>query len=146
MKALTVRQPWAWALIHAGKDVENRTQAWSYRGPLAIHAGLARFEQDNLASWTHREAHGGDTRTDIKFGAVIGVVELIDVHVSWRSEDGPCCASPWAQFAEGPTKPVVHLVVENPRPLARPIAARGQLGLWTPYAETLAAIRAQVPE
>lgn len=39
MKALTVQQPWAWAIVHGGKDIENRTQAWSYRGPLAIHAG-----------------------------------------------------------------------------------------------------------
>ena len=25
MKALTVQQPWAWAIVHGGKDVENRT-------------------------------------------------------------------------------------------------------------------------
>ena len=24
MKALTIKQPWAWAIIHAGKDIENR--------------------------------------------------------------------------------------------------------------------------
>lgn len=24
MRALTIRQPWAWAVIHAGKTVENR--------------------------------------------------------------------------------------------------------------------------
>lgn len=23
--ALSVRQPWAWAIIHAGKDIENRS-------------------------------------------------------------------------------------------------------------------------
>lgn len=145
MKAITVRQPWAWALVHAGKDIENRTQAWSYRGPLAIHAGLAHFEQDNLAATAHRVAHGTETPTELKYGGIIGVVDLVDVHVSARTETGTCCDSVWAQFAEGPTKPVVHLRVENPRPLLRPIAARGQLGLWTPYADTLAAIREQVP-
>jgi hypothetical protein len=42
MRALTVRQPWAWAIVHGGKDVENRTRnlAGSYRGPVAIHAAL----------------------------------------------------------------------------------------------------------
>ena len=144
MKCLTVRQPHAWALIHGGKDIENRVQAWSYRGPLAIHAGLARFERDNLAHATHHAAYGDDT-TGIQFGGIIGVVDLVDVHVSTRTPGGRCCTSPWAQYAHGPTKPVVHLVVDNPRPLPRPIAARGQLGLWTPYAETLAAIREQVP-
>ena len=39
MKALSIKQPWAWAIIHAGKNVENRTWATSYRGPLLIHAG-----------------------------------------------------------------------------------------------------------
>lgn len=145
MKALTVRQPWAWAIVHAGKDIENRTQAWSYRGPLAIHAGLALFEQHNLASRLHRASNGTERPTDIRFGGIIGVVDLVDVHVSSSRPTGQCCDSVWAQYAEGPTKPVVHLVVENPRPLPRPIAARGQLGLWTPYADTLAAIREQVP-
>lgn len=37
MKALTVQQPWATAIFR-GKDIENRTQLWTYRGPLAIHA------------------------------------------------------------------------------------------------------------
>lgn len=36
-----MQQPcaWAWAIVHGNKDVENLTQAWSYGGPLAIHAG-----------------------------------------------------------------------------------------------------------
>jgi ASCH domain len=42
---LTVRQPWAWAIIHGGKDVENRSWRTKYRGPLLIHAGSA-FEPD----------------------------------------------------------------------------------------------------
>lgn len=36
-KMITVRQPWAWAIFHAGKDIENRT--WRYCGPLLICAG-----------------------------------------------------------------------------------------------------------
>ena len=30
MRALTVRQPAAWAIFHAGKDIENRS--WQNRG------------------------------------------------------------------------------------------------------------------
>ena len=52
--ALSVRQPWAWAIIHAGKDVENRSwQAVNHglrrRGRIAIHAakGLTRDEYDD---------------------------------------------------------------------------------------------------
>jgi len=38
MKALSIRQPWAWLILHAGKDIENRTWATKYRGPILIHA------------------------------------------------------------------------------------------------------------
>ena len=38
MKALSVRQPWAWAIIYAGKDVENRTWPTRYRGFVIVHA------------------------------------------------------------------------------------------------------------
>ena len=39
VKAITVMQPWASAIIHAGKDVENRNWQTSHTGQLAIHAG-----------------------------------------------------------------------------------------------------------
>lgn len=40
IRALSIRQPWAWAITKGWKPVENRTWKTSYRGPLAIHAGL----------------------------------------------------------------------------------------------------------
>jgi hypothetical protein len=148
MRALTVQQPWAWAIVHGGKDVENRTQEWSYRGPLLIHAGLAKPEKHNLASAAHRAAHGSEVPTNLVFGAVIGVVDLVDVHPEWRalgSDPMPCCSSPWAQFAQEPAKRVVHLELEDPRPIAKPIPARGQLGLWSPTADLLDQVWEQVP-
>ncbi len=46
MKALSIRQPWAWAILHAGKDIENRGWYCRHRGPLLIHAakGMTRDE------------------------------------------------------------------------------------------------------
>jgi len=38
MKALSIRQPWAWAIIHAGKDVENRTWKTKMTGEFLVHA------------------------------------------------------------------------------------------------------------
>jgi hypothetical protein len=43
-KAITVRQPYAWLIVNGFKTVENRSEhesRWSFRGPLAIHAGKA---------------------------------------------------------------------------------------------------------
>ena len=42
MKALTLQRPWTWAILHSGKDVENRF--WKPTAPLpltiAFHTGL----------------------------------------------------------------------------------------------------------
>lgn len=56
MRALSIRQPWAWAIIHAGKDIENRSWSTSYRGPVLIHAakGMTRGDyEDCLAALHH---------------------------------------------------------------------------------------------
>jgi hypothetical protein len=42
-KALSVRQPWSWFIVHGFKDIENRdwqstNPAMRYRGPVLIHA------------------------------------------------------------------------------------------------------------
>lgn len=61
MKALSIRQPWAWLIVRpdltdpatraaafaAGeiKDIENRTWATKHRGPFLVHAGQT-FDMD----------------------------------------------------------------------------------------------------
>jgi len=42
MKAISLWQPWAWAILHAGKDVENRTWPTHHRGPLLLHVAKRR--------------------------------------------------------------------------------------------------------
>lgn len=145
MRALTVQQPWAWAIVHGGKDVENRTQAWGYRGPLAIHAGARLSDRSNYALIKALgDAMRDDRWQDLDYGAIIGVVDLVDVHTAdwcW----GHC--SPWAESSydehRGRTRrDIVHLVLENPRPLEVPIPCKGRLGLWTPPAEVLEQLQA----
>lgn len=148
MRVLTVRQPWAWAIIHGGKDVENRTRniAGTYRGPVAIHA--AKREAAD------RYARGGATdqiraitgrapllTLPAGLGAVIGVVDLVDVHHlrDCVTQMGEC--SPWAERED-----VHHLVLANPHAFATPIPATGRLGLWHPDNELAAAIAQQLLE
>jgi hypothetical protein len=50
MLALSVRQPYAWLLVHGIKDIENRTWATRYRGPLLIHASLYQPSEDEIRS------------------------------------------------------------------------------------------------
>jgi hypothetical protein len=151
MRAITSQQPWAWAIIHGGKDIENRTTIGTWRPAIgqriAIHAGQRwsdrgpQFEPllDAWRSWVTNEASGMQgwcvLRRDslaIELGAIIGTAELVDVHPA-----AGCCA-PWgeASYTEhGGAKrvDVVHLVLEHPRRV-EPIPCRGALGLWTvPY-------------
>lgn len=46
MMAISIRQPWAWAILHGGKDVENRVWPTKYRGSILIHAAK-RYEPDD---------------------------------------------------------------------------------------------------
>ena len=155
LRVLTVRQPWAWSLIEGGKDVENRSRniAGSYRGPVAIHAGLARFEDDGL--WSVREAiksldlgyeasdsqvwaadHVESTDPRFVYGAIIGVADLVTVHRSRsRGEYDISCGAEDLEQVWGPTcsewaeDAPWHLMFANPRRLETPIPYKGALGL-----------------
>lgn len=136
MRILTVRQPWAWAIIHGGKDVENRSRniAGSYRGPVAIHA--ARLDADDLyavygaVAAAMGKPFGNETWVHHR-GVIIGVVDLVDVHLGIE-----CGCSPWGE----PNR--WHLGLANPRPLSEPIPYRGALGLREVPADLLARIEA----
>lgn len=119
MKILTIRQPWAWAIIHAGKDVENRGWGTDYRGPVAVHAG----KQIDEAGFAQVLAITGfDVPEDLVLGAVIGVVDMVDSHMCFnaRTEFEGC--SQWAEIDRR------HLVLANPRPI-HPVPVKGALGL-----------------
>lgn len=143
MKALTVQQPWAWVIFH-GKATENRTQLWTYRGPLAIHAGARWSERGDDSGLVHAAWHtdhhcdqGQLPQHQFEFGAIIGVVDLVDCH-----PDEGCC-KPWGESAYTEhggreRRRITHLVLENPQLLAEPIPCRGALGLWTPPVDVLA--------
>jgi len=144
VKALTVQQPWAWAIVHGGKDVENRTQAWAHRGPLAIHA-RARISERGLrdVDWLLAPGTVAPERDELVRGAIIGTVYLAGAHVAQTG----CCDSAWAETSYdehgGRTRrDVVHLELANPRPLAEPVPCKGRLGLWTPPADVLDQLQA----
>lgn len=111
MKVLTIRQPWAWAILFAGKDIENRSWQTHYRGPLAIHAG-SKIESDATLP---RRARAPEP-DDLVCSAILGVVDLVDVVEKSRS--------PWFNGPFG-------LVLRNPRPLSKPLPCKGRLGLWS---------------
>lgn len=98
MKALTVRQPWAHAILTLGKDVENRNWSTTYRGPLLIHAGLQADEGGEVELARRGFDVPGYTSPAAPRGAIVGVVQLVNC---WDplTRDYPrgldVIASPW---------------------------------------------------
>lgn len=83
LRALSVRQPWAHAIVHMGKDVENRPRCNSHRGLLLIHAsGHMKGDEYRFARrFMERNGLGPERLPDrdaIQKGGIIGVVEMTD--------------------------------------------------------------------
>lgn len=110
-KALSVRQPWAWAVIKADEDVENRPKPTRYRGPLYIHDG----KQDALAGWQFLDELGVRLPVDPPTGGIVGLVDLVDCVEDSKSR--------WAFAGE------YHWVLRNPRPVPF-VPLAGQLGIF----------------
>lgn len=114
--ALTVRQPWAWAIVHGYKDVENRTWTTSYRGRLLIHA--SRNDDSKGFETLRRRRIRLDDDTLVR-GAIIGSVELVEIVDDSRS--------PWAHRGQR------HWQLDDPHVYGHPIPCRGYPGhCWVP--------------
>ena len=159
-RALSIAEPWAYLIAAGFKQLENRTWRTDYRGPMAIHAGKTRRNMfDEAGTLELCDLHPkifaafDDERIDdehplFQFGAIIGVVDVIDcVAYDPRRDDpaelfdkfnclaaggvltagGPAPELPVAAWAEGP----YCWVLANPRRFAKPIACNGKLSLWS---------------
>jgi hypothetical protein len=127
VKALTVKNPWAWWIVHGYKtssgilykDVENRTWKTDYRGKIFVHASKRPCDIQTslegvftdmafLKAIVYETAHYN--------GMSIGGVEITD-----------CTRTPGSKWAE---PGMGHWILKNFIPCAEPIPAKGKLGLW----------------
>lgn len=110
MKALSIFQPWAWAIFNAGRNVENRNCLTPHRGPLLIYASKTRFKDDwqNAVEWMCEYVPGLlediliPDMENLDLGGIIGRVELVDCI---RNSN-----SPWAMEGQ------IHWILKNPEP------------------------------
>jgi hypothetical protein len=124
LKALTVKQPWAAAIINDGKDVENRSRPTNYRGRLFIHAGMSWSEEG--AEFIHNLTQKRYMQT--WFGKVIGWVDVVGCHhadqcSTYDDKGQRVYCTQWALAGH------YHWVLANPVAI-RPIPAKGKLGMW----------------
>lgn len=130
-RALTVRQPWADAIAHHGKHVENRSWQLPTRhagARILIHAGAA---DDRSVRDPQPGSLLDGTSTAVR-SAIIATATLSGCH--WAG----CCCTPWGQPG------VYHWQLADVQPLPVPVPCKGRLGLWVPDDELLAAVDAQL--
>jgi hypothetical protein len=132
MKALTIKQPWVYAILHEGKDTENRTWATSHRGWIAIHA----------AAKPHREArfprgHRLPDLGEATYSAICGVACVVDVVTTSQSK--------WFKH---PSEGSINYgwVLGSVKALKEPIPCKGALKLWNLPPKVVREIKRQLPK
>lgn len=119
MMALSIRQPWAWLIIHGGKDIENRDWPTQKRGRILVHAGkgMTRADYDDACAFAYRCGLNNNLiplPEDLPRGGIVGSIEIVNC-----VERSP---SPWFQGRYG-------FVLRRPQGL--PFTPwRGQLGFF----------------
>ena len=121
--ALSIRQPWAWLILNAGKNVENRTWPTRFRGWFLIHAGKGMTQEEYLSVklWlptigrSAAAAHLPDFK-DLERGGIVGMAKL-----------GNCVTGSDSPWFCGPYGFMLDEVIKLPfRPL------KGALGFFNP--------------
>lgn len=142
MKAITVRQPWA-SLIACGAK-KNETRSWytKYRGPIAIHAGLYPLRKTlqmlpgNVVGCMKLmlKSGGRDTasRLDIHrlpLGCIVATAKLVDcIKVTKKYAEA---LDDYERMFGNYTIGGYAWVLEDIKPLERPIKVKGAQGLWS---------------
>jgi hypothetical protein len=87
MLALSINQPWAWAIINAGKDIENRYWKTSVRGRILIHASRAVIP---LWFKAVQEISKMSIPENVDYGGIVGSVIIINCvknhHSKWAAK------------------------------------------------------------
>jgi len=98
MKALSIRQPWAWLIVNGFKDIENRTWRTHKVGTILIHAA----KKVDIVDWSQVKIMMGNGKEFERLlierdreeytGGIVGKADIVDC-VDHYSSDwffGPC--------------------------------------------------------
>jgi hypothetical protein len=124
VKALSIRSPWWWYILHHGKDIENRDWSTNFRGRVLIHVGKWwKMEEvgedfsfcDRVAGTQVRDSPSLVLDIGLARGCIVGSVEIVDC-VSDSD-------SPWFFGKYG-------FVLANPVAFDKPVPRKGALGFF----------------
>lgn len=153
MKALTLHQPWSWAIAHAGKRVENRTWAppASVIGQrVAIHAGLKHYCFGEALYREHPLLPQFPDPGTLVHGAVESVATIagwvgtnaynVAPDLAGASGKDTAIAARHSPWWVGP----IGWVLTDVSALPEPVPCKGAQGLWTLPGDVESAVLAQL--
>jgi hypothetical protein len=125
INCLSVKNPWAYAILNLGKNIENRTKGTGYRGILYIHS--SKIPDPNAVTKVFQTAgFFGRVFPDLTAeemmlhnGCILGYVNMYDcVKAGLKS-------NPWWGEPN-----CFHWYLRDPVLLRKPVPAKGKLGIW----------------
>ena len=136
MKAFTVYQPYAFAIVAGLKHYETRPRRTSIRGRVAVHAGkrdawrtglLESGDMPEVERVLAEVQGAGNRAARLEYGAVIGTVEIVDcVPVENLVDSLDDRERILGDYSPGR----FAWVLENPIMFDEPFPARGKQGWW----------------
>src|SRR2546423_12295348 len=78
LRALSLRQPWAWLVVNGYKDIENRSWRTNHRGPLLIHASCNRSLTTPERRAVIEKKYRVRLPSNFASGGIVGVVDVAD--------------------------------------------------------------------
>ena len=116
MKALNVKQPWAWLIANGYKGIETRTWATRYRGPLLIVASKGKMNKI-----IKKVFHEQFPSAEVDYGQAVCVVDLVDCRLMTTADEESAACSIYDRAHSW--------VLRNTRKI-NPFPVKGQLGLY----------------
>ena len=132
MRALSVIQPWATAIISKGKNIENRQWNTKLRGYFAIHA--SQKKDLNGFKYLLDEYSVRLNPDETPYGSIVGLAEIIDVITK---KDVTKNTKKWFEGEYG-------FVLKNIIILKKPVSTKGALGFWKLKGKILHAVLEQL--
>jgi len=141
MKALSIKQPWAWLICAGYKDVENRNW-WIHMPPLMNYPATPRRIYVHTGKTIDKKAlewianripkslteefmlNGAPVPGMLTTGAIIGEVDIVGC-LYRHGEENPNY-SPWHEIG------MYGLLLANPALYDKPIPCKGKLGFFEP--------------
>jgi hypothetical protein len=120
-KALTLKQPWAWAITQLGKNIENRSWPTKYRGELYIHAGVG-WDSEGPKWIAQKFGIEVPSHSELPSGVLVAKCHLTDCR-HWTETSGE--ELPWSNESG------FQWFLEDIEPIEPHLPLQGKLGIFS---------------